>query len=91
MVTVERCMTSKASRALGAPVQAACIAAHEGTATGLATSEGLGEGKGLGGGLGVGLASSDGVGLVLRAVPVEPQAVSANSTDKATTPTLTVD
>jgi hypothetical protein len=83
---VERCMTSTASRALVVPEQLACIAAQDGTATGLGA--GLGNELGEGEGLGDGLASSEGVGLEVTAVPAEPQAVSANSAAR-TTPSLT--
>src|SRR3979490_1337909 len=73
---IEPCITSTASRALGAPVQVACIAAQGGTGMGLgATADGLAEGEGLGEGLGVGLATSDDNGLGFTAVPAEPQPV----------------
>jgi hypothetical protein len=93
ILVVERCMTSTASRALGAPEQVACIAAHVGTATGLGgglgDSDGLGDGEGLGEGVGVGVASSEGVGVGLAAVGDEPQPAIASSPTRANTPSLT--
>jgi len=78
-----------ASRVEAAPVQAAFIVAQAGTGTGLGGGRGLGVGlaEGVGVGEGVGLASSDGVGLV-TAVPEDPQPASANSIERATTPSL---
>ncbi|HZK74077.1 MAG TPA: hypothetical protein VFD88_08760 [Clostridia bacterium] len=82
---------STASRAVGTPVQVACIAAHVGTGSGLAT--GIGEGLGVGEGVGLGFsdATSDGVGLDVPAVPAEPQPASANTMAIANTPSLTGD
>src|SRR5665213_2765281 len=47
---VDRWTMSTASRAVGTPVQVACIAAHVGTGSGLATGIGEGLGVGEGGG-----------------------------------------
>ena len=85
----EPCIASTASRALEAPEQVARIAAQDGIAAGLAGGLGDELGEGLGEGLGVGLARSDGVGLVLTAVPAEPQPVSASNTAIVATPSLT--
>jgi hypothetical protein len=55
------CITSSASWVAGPPVQLACMAAHEGTPSGVA--DGLGEGLGLGDGLGEGEGEGLGLGL----------------------------
>src|SRR5256886_5386173 len=62
---------STASWAAGVLTQLACMAAHEGTATGLGSALGEGEGLGVGvsSGLGLGLAAGD--GLVRLAAALE--------------------
>jgi hypothetical protein len=79
-----------ASRALGWPVHVAFMTAHEGTGIGVGGGNGDGVtlGSGLGEGLGDGLATSEGVGLVLTAVPAFPQAATTRTTTTAPTPHL---
>src|SRR5712692_11063767 len=60
---LEPCSVIRASCAAGDPVQLACMAAQDGTATGLA--EGLGLGDGLGSGVGVGVSRGLGEGLAI--------------------------
>jgi hypothetical protein len=66
-------MVSRASCAAGPPEQLALVAAHDGTATGLATGLGVGDGLGVGvvGTLGVGLGDTvtgaEGDGLLCEA------------------------
>src|SRR5712692_562116 len=71
---VDPCTVMRASCAAAAPGQLACIAAHEGTATGLA--DGLGVGLSVGVGLSDGLAEAvllvEGDGLLCAAVPLLP-------------------
>src|ERR1700688_3936196 len=80
-----------ASRALGWPVQAAFITAHEGTGIGLGGGKGDGVslGSGLGDGVGVGLATSVGLGLGGAAVGALPHAASTRTANSAPTQTLT--
>lgn len=72
---VDPCMVTNASWAVGAPEQLACMAAHDGTTTGLATGLGLGDGVGeddsVGVGVGDSLARADGDGLWCAVPPLE--------------------
>jgi hypothetical protein len=79
-------------------VQLTCIAAQEGTGTGLGgeggDGVGLGDGMGdgLGVGLGVGLADASGEGLICAtAGPFAVQPATASSTTASTNPLLTRD
>jgi hypothetical protein len=77
---------TRASNAAGPPEQLACIAAQDGTATGLAGGLGLGEGlgdglgEGLGEGLGDAVATADGDGLLREAVAEFEQPATASIT-----------
>ena len=80
MTLVERAdfIVTIASRALGWPVHAAFITAHEGIGIGLGggSGDGVSLGRGLGEGVGVGLATSEGLGLGGIAVGALPHAAS---------------
>jgi hypothetical protein len=91
-------MTTMDSCVAGGPVQLACMAAHAGTAIGLAR----GDGDGLGVGLGVGVGDGDGLGLELgedlgegleRATtgPFAVQPATASRAHASTNPILTWD
>lgn len=87
-------MVIKASCEVGAPEQLACMAAHDGTTTGVATGLGLGEGVGVADTVGVGvgdsLAMADGDGLWCGVPPPEfpqPASVSMATTAASLIPT----
>jgi hypothetical protein len=88
-------MTNTASWAVDDAAQEAVMAAQAGTAAGLATGlgddDGLGDSRGdeLGDAVAVGLAMDNGVGLGRTADPPVPQASSARSAARVTTPSLT--
>jgi hypothetical protein len=90
-------MTKTASWAVDDAEQVAVIAAHEGTAAGLAMGLGVEDGRdegdadGLELGVALRLATGDGVGLEWAVEPPGPQPSSASSAATATTPSLTGD